>query len=96
MAVHHALYSQLGPRRAIAVLIPSFVIAQAGIYLGVPMSFNRILIAAVAGVGYAVGSDTVSERKLVFTVVAWIVSLVFGLLVGYGLYAFVSAITGLR
>ena len=88
-------YSQLGPRRSIAVLIPSFVIAQAGIYLGVPMAFNQIFIAAMAGVGYAVGSETVSERKLVITTLAWIGSLIFGLLVGYGLYSVTSMLTGI-
>ncbi|MDG5819193.1 inorganic phosphate transporter [Natronococcus sp. A-GB7] len=78
-------YSELGPRRSIAVLIPSFVFAQIGIFFGIPMSFNQIFIGAMAGVGYAVGGDTVSERKLVVTAVAWIGSLVFGLVVGYGL-----------
>ncbi|TYL38278.1 anion permease [Natronococcus pandeyae] len=76
-------YSELGPRRSIAVLIPSFIFAQIGIFFGIPMSFNQIFIGAMAGVGYAVGGDTVSERKLVLTAVAWIGSLVFGLVVGY-------------
>lgn len=87
-------YSSLGPRRATAVLVPSFVIAQAGIVLGVPMAFNQIFISAMAGVGYAVGGDTVSERKLVVTALAWIGSLIFGLIVGYGLYSIVSAVSG--
>ncbi len=89
-------YSELGPNRATAVLVPSFIIAQIGIFLGVPMSFNQIFIAAMAGVGYATGSDTVSERKLVITAIAWIGSLVFGLIVGYGVYAAVTMVTGVR
>lgn len=88
-------YSQLGPRRSIAVLIPSFIIAQLGIYLGVPMAFNQIFISAMAGVGYAVGAETVSERKLIFTTLAWIGSLIFGLLVGFVLYFGATNLTGI-
>ncbi|WP_290815759.1 inorganic phosphate transporter [Halovivax sp.] len=87
-------YSELGPRRSIAVLVPSFVFAQIGIFFGIPMSFNQIFIGAMAGVGYAVGGDTVSERKLAVTALAWIGSVIFGLVVGYGLYAAVSTLTG--
>ena len=87
-------YSELGPRRSIAVLVPSFVFAQIGIFFGIPMSFNQIFIGAMAGVGYAVGGDTVSERKLAFTALAWIGSVIFGLVVGYVLYAGISTLTG--
>lgn len=87
-------YSMLGPRRAIAILVPSFVIAQIGVLYGLPMAFNQIFIAAVAGVGYAVGPGTVSERKLVITALAWIGSIAFGLAIGYGLYAGVTMLTG--
>ena len=87
-------YAALGTRRSIAILVPSFVIAQVGIFLGLPMSFNQIFIAAIAATGYAVGSKTVSERKLVVTALAWVGSVIFGLVVGYGLYAAVSFATG--
>lgn len=86
-------YSMLGPRRAIAIFIPSFVIAQVGIALGLPMSFNQIFIASIAGTGYAVGSKTVSERKFLVTAVAWVGSIAFGLAVGYGVYAGISGVT---
>lgn len=88
-------YAALGPRRSIAMLIPTFIIAQAGVFLGLPMSFNQIFIAAIAATGYAVGAKTVSERKLFWTAVAWIGSLVFGLVVGYGLYVAMSSVTGM-
>lgn len=88
-------YSMLGPRRAIAIFIPSFVIAQVGIALGLPMSFNQIFIASIAGTGYAVGSKTVSERKFAITALAWVGSIAFGLAVGYGVYAAVSGVTGM-
>ena len=87
-------YSMLGPRRAIAIFIPSFVIAQVGIFYGLPMAFNQIFIAAIAGTGYAVGAKTVSERKMLITAVAWIGSIIFGLLIGYALYTGVGVAFG--
>jgi phosphate/sulfate permease len=42
-------YSQLGVRRSIAALIPGFVIAQVAIALGIPISFNNIIISSVMG-----------------------------------------------
>lgn len=79
-------YSMLGPRRSIAILIPSFIIAQVGVFLGLPMAFNQIFISAIAATGYAVKSKAVSERKLLITSVAWIGSIIFGLAIGYGAY----------
>lgn len=88
-------YSMLGPRRSIAILIPSFVIAQVGVFLGLPMSFNQIFISAIAATGYAVGAKTVSERKLVITAAAWVGSIIFGLAVGFGAYTAYDVITTL-
>ncbi|MFB6113876.1 MAG: anion permease [Halodesulfurarchaeum sp.] len=76
-------YSELGPRRSIAVLIPSFAIAQAGIFLGVPMSFNEIFVSAIVGSGYAAGGESVSRSKMVNTVLAWVGSLGAAFLVAY-------------
>jgi PiT family inorganic phosphate transporter len=81
-------YSSLGPRRSIAALVPSFLIAQLAVLLGVPVSFNEIVVSAIIGSGAAVGgSDAVSARKVSVTVGAWAGSfgLAFGL--GYGLVA---------
>ncbi len=82
-------YSTLGPRRSIAALVPSFIIAQAGIVLGVPMSFNEIFISAIAGSGLAAGRGEVSGGKLGYTALAWIGSLVGGAVASYGGYALV-------
>ena len=87
-------YSMLGPNRSIAIFIPSFVIAQVGVFLGLPMAFNQIFIAAIAATGYAVGAKTVSERKLIFTTLIWIGSIIFGLAIGYGAYFAISTVTG--
>ena len=88
-------YAMLGPRRSIAIFIPSFVVAQVGIFLGLPMAFNQIFIAAIAATGYAVGSKAVSERKLVVTALVWVGSMIFGLAVGYGGYLIVHLATGM-
>jgi len=74
-------YSSLGPRRSIAALIPSFVIAQAAVFFGIPVSFNEIIVSSIVGSGYAAGATGVSRTKLARTVVAWILSFVlsFGL-----------------
>ncbi|MFB6086374.1 MAG: anion permease [Halodesulfurarchaeum sp.] len=77
-------YSSLGPRRSIAALIPAFVLAQSAVYLGVPVSFNEIVVSAIMGSGLAVeGSEGVSASKMGYTVLAWVGSLLGSLAVGY-------------
>jgi inorganic phosphate transporter, PiT family len=78
-------YASLGPRRSIATLVPSFLIAQTAVLLGVPVSFNEIIVSAVIGAGLAVGGGGgVSPRKLGVTVLAWIGSFVLAFGLGYG------------
>ncbi|RLM67401.1 anion permease [Halorubrum sp. Atlit-8R] len=65
-------YSSLGPRRSISALVPSFLIAQLAVLLGVPVSFNEIVVSAIIGSGAAVGGrDAVDARKILATVGAW-------------------------
>jgi PiT family inorganic phosphate transporter len=65
-------YSSLGPRRSISALVPSFLIAQLAVLLGVPISFNEIVVSAIIGSGAAVGGRAaVDARKILLTVVAW-------------------------
>ena len=87
-------YSSLGPRRSIAALIPSFAIAQAAVFLGVPVSFNEIIVSAIVGSGYAAGGSSVSRRKMGFTVLAWVGSLALAGVVGYGVFAVVEIVAG--
>ncbi len=84
-------YSSLGPRRSIAALIPSFAIAQAAVFFGIPVSFNEIIVSAIIGSGYAASDEggEVSATKMGYTVLAWIASLVGAFAVSYG------ALTGL-
>jgi len=56
-------YASLGPRRSIATLVPSFLIAQSAVLLGVPVSFNEIIVSAIVGSGLAVaGGAGVSPK----------------------------------
>jgi PiT family inorganic phosphate transporter len=85
-------YSSLGPRRSIAALIPSFVIAQIAVAFGIPVSFNEIIVSAIVGSGYAAGGAGVSREKMVYTVLAWLGSLALAFALGYGLFTVVDAL----
>ncbi|NHX37998.1 MULTISPECIES: inorganic phosphate transporter [Halolamina] len=78
-------YSSLGPRRSIAALVPSFLIAQVAVLLGVPVSFNEIVVSAIIGSGAAVGGGgAVDVRKLGVTVGAWAASFAVAFVLAYG------------
>jgi PiT family inorganic phosphate transporter len=79
-------YAQLGVRRSIAALVPGFVIAQGAILFGIPISFNNIILSGIIGGGLAGGSAGVSRKKIVTTVVFWVLTLVGSVAIGYGLY----------
>ena len=79
-------YAQLGVRRSIAALVPGFIIAQAAITLGIPISFNNIIISGVIGGGLAGGSAGVSRRKIGVTLAFWLLTLVSSIAIGFGLY----------
>ena len=85
-------YASLSPHRAIAALVPAFIVAQVGIQFGIPVSFNEIIIAAIVGSGLAAeeGIEGVGRRKLAFTVAAWVASLVGALGITYGLVTVVG------
>jgi len=85
-------YSSLGPRRSIAALIPSFAIAQSAVFFGVPVSFNEIIVSAIVGSGYAAGGAGVSGRKMGYTVLAWLGSLVLALTVSFGGFLLVDGL----
>jgi PiT family inorganic phosphate transporter len=77
-------YSSLGPRRSISALVPSFLLAQLAVLLGVPVSFNEIVVSAIIGSGAAVGGgDAISVRKLTVTVGAWAGSFALAFGLGY-------------
>ena len=85
-------YASMGPRRSIAALIPSFAIAQIAVAFGIPVSFNEIIVSAIVGSGLAAGDAGVSRRKMGYTVLAWIGSLILSFGLSFGIYTAVLAI----
>jgi len=89
-------YAQLGVRRSIAALVPGFIIAQLAIALGIPISFNNIIISGVIGGGLAGGSAGVSRRKIGVTLVFWVLTLVTSIAIGFGFYRALSTVLGIQ
>ncbi|WP_256299699.1 inorganic phosphate transporter [Haloarchaeobius salinus] len=87
-------YAQLGVRRSIAALVPGFIIAQAAILLGIPISFNNIIISGVIGGGLAGGSAGVSRRKIATTLVFWVLTLVTSIALGFVVYRAFALVLG--
>lgn len=65
-------YSNIGPRRSIAALGTSAILAQIGIFFGVPISFNEAIVASVIGSGLVEGRSNMNKRKIIFTIGAWV------------------------
>jgi PiT family inorganic phosphate transporter len=89
-------YAQLGARRSIAALVPGFIIAQIAIALGIPISFNNIIISGVIGGGLAAGSAGVSRRKIGVTLAFWGITLSTSIAIGFGLYRVLSTLLGIQ
>ena len=89
-------YAQLGVRRSIAALVPGFIIAQIAIALGIPISFNNIIISGVIGGGLAAGSAGVSRRKIGVTLAFWAITLSMSIAIGFGLYRLFSTLLGVQ
>jgi phosphate/sulfate permease len=87
-------YAQLGIRRSIAALVPGFIIAQLAIALGIPISFNNIIISGVIGGGLAGGSAGVSRRKIGVTLTFWLLTLGSSVAVGFGIYRVFATVLG--
>lgn len=64
-------YSNIGPRRSIAALGTAAILAQVGIYYGIPISFNEAVIASVIGSGLVEGKSNMDTKKISYTVAGW-------------------------
>ncbi len=64
-------YSNIGPRRSFAALTTAAVLAQVGIFYGIPISFNEAIIAAVIGSGLVEGTSNTDSTKIARTAAAW-------------------------
>ena len=65
-------YSNIGPRRSAAALFSAAFMAQIGIALGIPISFNEAVIASVIGSGMVTGRDETGREKTYRTAMAWV------------------------
>lgn len=65
-------YSNIGPRRSIAALGTAAILAQIGIFFGIPISFNEAIIASVIGSGLVEGKANTEKGKILKTGLAWI------------------------
>jgi len=65
-------YANIGPRRSVSALGTAAILAQIGVFLGVPISFSQAIIASTIGSGMVVGSSGVGKKKLGYTTAAWI------------------------
>jgi len=91
-------YAALGPRRSIAALIPAFLIAQLAIVLGIPISFNKVMISSIVGSGLAAsssGKSGISVRKVGITIGSWVGSMLGAGIISYGLYHLLNGVSGL-
>jgi phosphate/sulfate permease len=91
-------YASLGSKRSIAAFIPAFLVAQAAIALGYPISFNKVMISSIVGAGLVGGSsnaDGVSTAKTGYTIAAWVGSMVGGGAISFALYHALAALPGL-
>lgn len=64
-------YSSIGPRRSVAALFSAAFMAQIGIQLGIPISFNEAVIASIIGSGMVSEDGGMGKRKTIRTAAAW-------------------------
>jgi len=69
-------YASLGQRTSLAVLLTAIPMVQIiANTLGVPISYNHIIINSIAGCGFAGAGSTVDTRKYAGTLASWILTL---------------------
>lgn len=80
-------YAALGPDVSLAVLATAIPLVQiVANVLGVPISYNHIIITCIIGCGITGGGESVDSRKFAGTVASWIATLIGSFGVAYGLY----------
>ena len=79
-------YADLGSYRSIAALLPAFVLTQAAVLLGIPISFTQAIVCAISGSGYVAGMESVDEAKLGWTAVGWVGSFGCAFVVGFAVF----------
>jgi len=74
-------YADIGPRRSIAALVGTSILAQVAAIIGIPISFNAAILGGVIGSGFATSENNISFDNIFKTVISWLVSffLAFGI-----------------
>lgn len=78
-------YSNVGPRRSVAALAASGILAQIGVQIGAPVSFNLAIVAAVIGSGLVEGTGNKGDEKIYRTVLAWIGAFILSIVLTAGI-----------
>lgn len=76
-------YSNIGPRRSIAALGTAAILAQIGIFYGIPISFNEAVIASVIGSGLVEGQSNTDKTKIGWTAAAWTGAFILAVALGF-------------
>ncbi|MFA9418128.1 anion permease [Natrinema sp. HArc-T2] len=80
-------YASLGQRTSLAVLLTAIPMVQIiANTLGVPISYNHIIINSIAGCGFAGAGSSVDTRKYAGTLASWILTLLGSTGTAYLLY----------
>lgn len=74
-------YSNIGPRRSVAALGTAAILAQIGIFYGIPISFNQAVIAAVIGSGLVEGKSNTDPKKIGKTAAAWVGAFILSIII---------------
>ncbi|MDH5020876.1 inorganic phosphate transporter [Halobacterium rubrum] len=88
-------YASLGQRTSLAVLVTAIPMVQViANVLGVPISYNHIIINSIAGCGFAAsgGGAGVDTRKYAGTLASWVATLFGSTLTAYVLYTGAKAV----
>ncbi|MFD1643017.1 inorganic phosphate transporter [Halohasta litorea] len=86
-------YASLGQRTSLAVLLTAIPMVQLiANVLGVPISYNHIIINSIAGCGFAHGSGGVDRRKYFGTLSSWVITLIGSTLTAYALFSVIQLV----
>lgn len=67
-------YTDLGPRRSIAALAGTSLLAQGASLIGIPISFNAAILGAIVGSGLAENEGKIEVEKICRTASSWVVA----------------------
>lgn len=87
-------YANIGPRRSISALGTAAVLAQIGVFLGVPISFNQAIIASTIGSGLVIEGSNLGKKKLGFTSIAWVSAIFISIGLAYLLGTALQSLVG--